>query len=98
MLDAEKSAATFTGSESMEVELTRFESMVLSTIRNWDRGEASRPLTVHGLASLVGCESNRSYLRKSLKKLESSNLVTVGRVKSRGIEVADIRLVGLVIR
>lgn len=75
----------------MKVELTRLERRVMDAILDWDSGNSTKPLTTRNLALLTGTQDNRSYLRKLLRKLEASELISTRRVKSRGIEVTDIR-------
>lgn len=75
----------------MKGELTRLERRVMDAILDWDSGNSTNPLTTRNLALLTGTQDNRSYLRKLLRKLEASKLISTRRVKSRGIEVTDIR-------
>lgn len=75
----------------MKGELTRLERRVMDAIFDWDSGNSTKPLTTRNLALLTGTQNNRSYLRKLLRKLEASELISTRRVKSRGIEVTDIR-------
>lgn len=75
----------------MKGELTRLELRVMDAILDWDSGNSTKPLTTRNLSLLTGTQDNRSHLRKLLRKLEASELISTRKVKSKGVEVVDIR-------